>query len=111
MVVLTLSVPWAVWVTSSCWGANTEVERAKEIRHTVEQIYQEHKEDLNALRKDIRDLDAKIADTPPEVWKQKILTMECDVKRVLLSLELIRAKMGIATTVPTNTTNNNDTPQ
>jgi hypothetical protein len=99
-----LFIPWAVWVTTHVWEATTHMRQESEVGESIKSICAEHRRDMETIRLDLRELDRRVMDSPPEIWKAKIGVLEADIRqntadhaKILISLELIKQKLGVET--------------
>jgi hypothetical protein len=108
-VVNALFLPWAVWVTTTLWDANSNVKQFKEVAVKIDSIFEEHRRDMDFMRKELKEVDARIDDMPPTVWKAKITQLEVGMEKnsddhtklligqekISASIDSIKEKLGV----------------
>ena len=108
-VVNAMFIPWAVWVTTTLWEANFKVEQFQQISNEITRLVDQHQKDSVEFRQELKEIDARLDDAPPAVWKDRILALEADSRRnaedhlkillnqerQIMSLEQIQQKLGV----------------
>lgn len=101
-VINALFLPWAIWVTTSVWDSKAHMNSAQEISNHIDEIVNEHKKDMEVVRLEMKALDDRLDNQPPQIWKDKVLAMEGDLKQnirdhadIIVSLKLIEQKLGV----------------
>lgn len=91
-----------IWLVNSAWAANEHISRQSETTDQIEKILAAHNADMQFLRDEIKELNARINDMPSQVWRDKITCLEIDMKQnnadhadIKVSLAGIAAKLGV----------------
>ncbi len=105
LMLVPLSIPLFVWLVSGVWASNDHIRHTDEVTAQIEKLMECHKQDMLAVRTELREIDQRIDELPSAVWRERILALEADMKQntadhtqIKISLEQIKAKMGIPST-------------
>lgn len=97
-----LFIPWAVWVTTNVWRSQDHMVHADELHMQIEKLITSHTRDMEVVRQELKEVDRRMDELPSAVWREKIATLELDMKQnasdhtqIKVALEQIKAKLGI----------------
>ena len=95
-------IPWAIWVTTTLWDCSAAIKDGDKIVDRIELICKEHQADMAFMRSEFKEVDQRLDGQPPDIWKQKIASIESDLRRnsdehaqIMVSLEVIKHTLGV----------------
>lgn len=94
-VFITLDLPWRIWVTRELFRSGTHIEKTSDLGTKLDAILQQQ-------RLDYRSIQEQLAKQPPTEWRDRVQHLEAfdrinraDHAKILISLEAIKAKLGL----------------
>lgn len=101
LVLVPLSIPLLVWLVSSAWASNDHIGHADQLTAQIEKILEIHARDMELLRVELKEIDRRLDDMPPSVWRDKITSLEAEMRlnaedhtQIKVSLSRIEAFLG-----------------
>jgi hypothetical protein len=95
-------LPWAIWVTTTLWDCSAAAKDGDKVLSRIDLVCKEHQADMAFMRAEFKEVDQRLDGQPPEVWKQKIGSIEADMRRnsdehanIMVSLEVIKQRLGV----------------